>query len=111
MSHSRSNSWSTVTVRETIDGGARDNNAFTSSAQEAERAWAQRRTGGISDPELVFYSHSFPPLMRESVLICLNSMDSIFEDKVLKRTQLDLQKRFPFAHIPNVGLPFSAAFQ
>ena len=28
----------------------------------------------------------------------MNSMDSIPADKVLKRTQLDLQKRFPIYH-------------
>ena len=38
---------------------------------------------GISDLELVFESHSSPPLMSESVLICLNSMDSIPAGKVL----------------------------
>ena len=38
---------------------------------------------GISDLELVFDSHSSPPFMSESVLIFLNSMDSIPADKVL----------------------------
>ena len=52
----------------------------------------------ISDLELVFDSHSSPPLMSESVLICLNSMDSIPADKVLQETKLDLQKRFPIYH-------------
>ena len=53
---------------------------------------------GISDLELVFDYHSSPPLMSEAVLLFWNSMDSIPADKVLKRTQLDLQKRFPKYH-------------
>ena len=36
--------------------------------------------------------------MSESVLLFRNSMDSIPADKVLKMTQLDLQKRFPIYH-------------
>ena len=36
--------------------------------------------------------------MNESVLIFMSSMDSIPAGKVLKRTQLDLQKRFPIYH-------------
>ena len=36
--------------------------------------------------------------MSESVLIFLNSMDSTPADKVLKKTLLDLQKRFPIYH-------------
>ena len=54
---------------------------------------------GISDLELVFDSHSFPPLMSESALRYWNSMDSIPADKVLKMTHLDLQKRFPIYHV------------
>ena len=50
---------------------------------------------GISDLELVFDSHSSPPLMSALVRTDENSMDSIPADKVLKKTQLDLQKRFP----------------
>ena len=46
----------------------------------------------------MFDSHSSPPLMSESVLIWPNSMDSTLADKVLKRTQLDLQKLFPIFH-------------
>ena len=52
----------------------------------------------MSDPELVFGSHSSPPVMSELVLIYENSMDSIPADKVLKKTRLDLQKRFPIYH-------------
>ena len=37
--------------------------------------------------------------MSESVLICPNSMDSIPADKVLQKTLLDLQKRFPIYHV------------
>ena len=37
--------------------------------------------------------------MSESVLTYENSMDSIPAEKVLKRTQLDLQKRFPIHHV------------
>ena len=37
--------------------------------------------------------------MSESVLLFPNSMDSIPAGKVLKRTQLDLQKRFPIYHV------------
>ena len=36
--------------------------------------------------------------MIELVLISLNSMDSIPAYKVLYKTQLDLQKRFPIYH-------------
>ena len=53
---------------------------------------------GISDLDLVFVSHSFPLWMSEAALLFWNSMDSIPADKVLKRTQLDLQKRFPIYH-------------
>ena len=49
----------------------------------------------MSDPELVFGSHSSPPVMGELVLIYENSMDSIPADKVLKKTPLVLQKTFP----------------
>ena len=38
---------------------------------------------GISDLEFVFDFHSFPLLMSESLLLFLNSMDSIPVDKVL----------------------------
>ena len=47
----------------------------------------------------LFVSHSFPPLMTESVLLFRNSMDSILADNVLEMTQLDLQKRFPVYHV------------
>ena len=60
--------------------------------------WLTVRTG-ISDPELVFDSHSFPPVMSELVPIYENSMGSIPADKVLKKTQLDWQKRFPTYHV------------
>ena len=36
--------------------------------------------------------------MSESILIYLNSMDSILADKVLMMTHLDLQQRFPIYH-------------
>ena len=36
--------------------------------------------------------------MSESVLLFRNSMDSIPVDQVLKRTLMDLQKRFPIHH-------------
>ena len=52
----------------------------------------------ISDPELVFDSHSSPPVMSELVPTHENSMDSIPADKVLKKTLLDLQKRFLIYH-------------
>ena len=66
---------------------------------------------GISDPELVFDSHSSPPVMSELVPTYENSMDSIPADKVLKMTQLDLQKRFPIYHVcPNAWRPFSPAW-
>ena len=54
---------------------------------------------GISDPELVFDSHSSPPVMSELVPTYENSMDSSPADKVLKKTRLDLQKRFPIYHV------------
>ena len=38
---------------------------------------------GISDPELVFDSHSSPPLMSEAAPRSMNSIDSIPADKVL----------------------------
>ena len=59
----------------------------------------------------MFDSHSSPPLMNESVLIFLNSIDAILEDKVLKKTRLDLQKRFPKNHAcpKMLGGPVSAA--
>ena len=53
---------------------------------------------GISDLELVFVSHSFPLLMSEAAALFRNSMDSIPADKVLKKTQLDLQKRLKIFH-------------
>ena len=53
---------------------------------------------GISDPELVFDSHSFQPVMIELVPTYENSMDSIPADKVLKKTRLDMQIRFPISH-------------
>ena len=39
------------------------------------------------------------PVLSEFVVIFQNSMDSIPADKVLKKTQLDLQKRFPIYHV------------
>ena len=60
--------------------------------------WLTVQTG-ISDLELVFVSHSFPMWMSEAALLVWNSMDSIPADKVLKRKQLDLQKRFPMYHV------------
>ena len=52
--------------------------------------------------------------MSESVLIFPNSMDSIPADKVLKKTQLDLQKRFPiYPACPKCSAAFlcGSAFQ
>ena len=60
--------------------------------------WLTVRTG-ISDLELVFDSHSSPPLMSELVPTYENSLDSIPADKVLLKTRLDLQKRFPIYHV------------
>ena len=37
--------------------------------------------------------------MSEAALLFRNSMDSIPADNVLKRAQLDLQKRFPIYHV------------
>ena len=45
-------------------------------------------------------------MMSELVPTDENSMDSIPADKVLKRTQLDLQKRFPIYYVcPNAWRP------
>ena len=60
--------------------------------------WLTVRTG-ISDPELVFDSHSSPPVMSELVPTNENSMDSIPADKVLRKTRLDGQKSFPIYHV------------
>ena len=50
--------------------------------------------------------------MSESVLIFLNSMDSHPADKVLRRTELDLQKRFPIYHAcPKCLAALRSAFQ
>ena len=53
---------------------------------------------GISDPRLclAFDSHSLRAVMY--VLTHYKSMDSTLADKVLKKTPLDLQKRFPIYH-------------
>ena len=60
---------------------------------------------GISDPELVFGFHSSHVVM--SVLIHQNSMNSTLADKALKKTPLDLQKRFPMYHVSRMlGGPF-----
>ena len=37
--------------------------------------------------------------MSESVLIYLNSVDSILEDKELMKMHVDLQNRFPIYHV------------
>ena len=50
----------------------------------------------ISDPKLVFGFHSSHVVM--CVLIHLRPMDWTLADKVLKKTPLDLQKRFPKNH-------------
>ena len=52
---------------------------------------------GISDPELVFGFHSSQ--VAVCVLIHERPKDSIPADKVLKKTHLDLQKRFPTYHM------------
>ena len=56
---------------------------------------------GISDPGLVFGFHSSHAVM--CVLIHWRSMGLTIADKVLKKTPLDLQKRFPIYHarVPN----------
>ena len=51
---------------------------------------------GISDPKLVFGFHSSHVVM--SVLIQSRPKDWTLADKVLKKTPLDLQKRFPKYH-------------
>ena len=51
---------------------------------------------GISDPELVFGFHSSHVVM--CILIHLISTDLTPADKVLKKTPLDLQKRFLICH-------------
>ena len=51
---------------------------------------------GISDPELVFGFHSSHVVM--CVLIYQSTKDWTLADEVLKKTPLDLQKRFPIYH-------------
>ena len=51
---------------------------------------------GISDPELVFVLHSSHAVTR--VLIHSRPKDLTLADKVLKKTPLDLQERFPVYH-------------
>ena len=60
--------------------------------------WLTVQTG-ISDLDPVFVSHSFPLWMSEAALLFCNTMDSIPAGKVLKRTQLNLQKSFPIYHV------------
>ena len=67
--------------------------------------WLTVQTG-ISDLDLVLVSHSSPLWMGEVALLFWNSMDSIPTEKVLKKTQLDWQKRFPIFH---AWRPFFAA--
>ena len=68
---------------------------------------------GISDLDSVFASHSFPLWMNEAAPRSMNSIDSILEDKVLKMTHLDLQKKKNVSRdtmcVPNTWRPFSAA--
>ena len=52
----------------------------------------------ISDLELVFGSHSSHVVM--CVLIYWNFMGSTLADKVLKKTTMDLQKRFRYTMPP-----------
>ena len=52
---------------------------------------------GISDPELVFGCTSLHAMM--CVLTNQNSKDWSLADKVLKKTPLELQKRFPIYHV------------
>ena len=54
--------------------------------------WLTVKTGNLWSWLGVWFSFLLPPLMCESVLIFLNSMDSILADKVLKKTRLDLKK-------------------
>ena len=60
--------------------------------------WLTVRTG-ISDLELAFGFHSSLPVRSELVLIYENPMNSILADKVLKKTRLDSQKRFPIFRV------------
>ena len=66
--------------------------------------WLTVRTG-IADLELVFGFHSSPSVRSELVLFSENPMISILADKVLKKTKLDLQKRFPMYHACPKYLP------
>ena len=61
---------------------------------------------GISDPKLVFGFHSSHVVM--CVLTHWRTMDWTLVDKVLKKTHLDLQKRFPIYHVVSkiLGGPF-----
>ena len=52
---------------------------------------------GISDLELVFGFH--PSHVVMCALIHWNARDSTLADKVLKKTLLDLPKRFPTYHV------------
>ena len=49
---------------------------------------------GIEDLDLVLSFHSSPLWTNEAAPRSTNSIDAILEDKVLSRTQLDLQKTF-----------------
>ena len=68
---------------------------WTSSLTRVDEFWLTVVTG-ISDHELVFGFHS------SHVVICVlthqRSMDWTVADKVLKKTPMDLQKRFPKHH-------------
>ena len=58
--------------------------------------WLTVRTG-ISDPELVFGFHSSHVVMCVLIHKILTVLTPA--DKVLKKTLLDLQKRFPIYHV------------
>ena len=59
--------------------------------------WRSRLASQISYFVLVFH---FSPLWTNgAALRSMNSIDAIVEDKVLKMTHLDLQKRFPKVHV------------
>ena len=71
--------------------------------------WLTVQTG-ISDLDFVLAFHFSPLWMNGAALQSMNSIDAILEDKVLMKTQLDLQK-FPDIPCvtPNTWRPLSAA--
>ena len=53
----------------------------------------------ISDLDLVFIFHFSPLWMNGAAPQSTNSIDAILEVKVLMKTHLELQKRFPTNHV------------